>query len=88
MKFFEGVILDNSISYVQDKNNNEWTFNYYATNARYRLIYLHEEWPDVVPKWKSKKRPAVERWEYAQEIFSRSVEGFEKHMAKEHPKKT
>lgn len=57
MKFFEGVILDNSISYVQDKNNNEWTFNYYASNARFRLIALHEDWPTVVPNGNQKSVP-------------------------------
>jgi hypothetical protein len=78
----ESVVLDNMISYPQDKRNNEWTFNYYLESARFRLKYLADEWPKVVPKWQYKRWKPMDRWEYAQGFLDKAVRKFEKHLAK------
>ena len=82
MDFLEAVILDNAISYLQDKKTNEWTFNYYVGNARLRLIKLSNDWHKlgVVPEWESKTRPPKSRWVYAHEFLCEAIEGFEQRM--------
>lgn len=80
MDFLEAVILDNAISYPQDKKNNEWTFNYYFWNARDRLIWLNGEWPRLVPRWIHKARSPKARWVYAHEMLCQAVENFESRM--------
>jgi len=76
--FLERLIEDNSISYPQDKNSNEWTFNYYTRNARSSLQVLSEYWPTEVPRYVGKTRNATERWDYCQHLLDDAVAGFEK----------
>lgn len=76
--FLERVIEDNAISYTQDRNSKDWTFNYYTGSARAWLLTLHENWQDQVPKFESARdRTPTERWEYCQELLEHAVEGFE-----------
>jgi hypothetical protein len=81
MLFLANVIEDNSISYVQDKRNNEWTFNYYVDNARLRLTELRNNWKKVVPEWEVEPRTPTERWDYAQTLLSTTVENMDQHFA-------
>ncbi len=76
--FLELLIEDNAISYPQDKKSREWTFNYYTRNARSSLEILHKFWPDAVPAYDGKKRNAIVRWEYCQQLLNEAVTGFEK----------
>jgi hypothetical protein len=79
--FLESVILDNAISYMQDKKNNEWTFNYYVTNARYRLVDMHERHSTIVPEWIYKNRKPKPRWVYAHSQLCESINAFQAHLA-------
>jgi len=74
--FFIKIIEDNAISYVQDKNSPEWTFNYYTKNARSSLTLLNKYW-DEDPGYKEMTRPARERWNYCQELLD-TIINFEK----------
>ncbi|MEK0450672.1 MAG: hypothetical protein RL088_2940 [Verrucomicrobiota bacterium] len=76
VEFLEKVIEDNSISYVQDKKCNEWTFNYYTRNARSALETLHRYWPEIAPKYEGKKRNPTQRWDYCQELLDKVVLNF------------
>lgn len=86
MNFLESVIADNAVSYVTDKKNNEWTFNYYVESARSRLEYLHGKWPAVASEWVVMNRKPKPRWEYAQELLEIAVENFDGHFRKRMPK--
>lgn len=77
VEFLEKIIEDNAISYLQDRKNNEWTFNYYTRNARSALETLHEYWPQV-PPYVGKKRTPVERWDYCQNLLDQAVVAFKK----------
>lgn len=79
--FLEKVIEDNAISYPQDKNSREWTFNYYTRNARASLQQLAEHWDGVAQPYMGKKRKPDERWDYCQELLDKNVENFEKLLA-------
>src|SRR5688572_22223911 len=61
-KFLRTMIHDNAISYAHDRDNNEWSFNYYVHNARYRLEDLHDNWTSISPKYVRKNRNAIDRW--------------------------
>jgi hypothetical protein len=74
--FLQQIIEDNAISYLQDKNSREWTFNYYTRNARSSLQILHEYWPNEVPPYEPRKRNAAERWEYCQLLLDKAVSSF------------
>lgn len=78
IEFLEKIIEDNAISYAQDKQCKEWTFNYYTKNARAALIALNENWPVEVPKYVNSNRKPVERWDYCQNLLDSAVEGFER----------
>src|SRR5258708_6686311 len=74
--FLERVIEDNSISYPQDKNSREWTFNYYTRNARSSLQELAKFW-EISPAYEGKKRNPEERWDYCQSLLDQNVKRFE-----------
>lgn len=69
------MLVDNAIAYAQDKASREWTFNYYVSNANYRLKTLAKEWPDIFPE--KKGSTPKERWSYNQSAFEKAVEHFE-----------
>jgi hypothetical protein len=77
MDFLEKIIEDNTISYIQDRKCNEWTFNYYTRNARTALETLHKNWPKHVPKYTGQTRTPTERWRYCQELLDEAVKQFE-----------
>ncbi len=77
MAFLEKIIEDNAISYPQDRKCNEWTFNYYTTNARAALEMLNKHWPDQVPVYKGRRLTPTERWRYCQGLLDEAVERFE-----------
>jgi hypothetical protein len=78
--FLIRVIEDNAISYVQDKNSREWTFNYYTKNARSSLTLMSNYWSEV-PNYDGKKRSPRERWDYCQELLDTAITNFEAKMA-------
>jgi hypothetical protein len=75
--FLEKIIEDNAISYVQDRQCNEWTFNYYTRNARTALETLNKSWPEQVRVWARQTRAPTERWRYCQALLDGAVEQFE-----------
>lgn len=79
-EFLQRVIDENAISFANDKNSREWTFNYYTRNARSALQILHDYWPIEVPEYVGKKRNAAARWEYCQELLDQAVAGFEQRL--------
>jgi len=74
--FLAKLIEDNAISYVQDKNSKEWTFNYYTKNARSSLTLLNKYWNEV-PSYEGKTRAARERWDYCQSLLDVAINNFE-----------
>jgi hypothetical protein len=45
--FLGKMILDNAITYPQDRAAREWTFNYYTGNAKEGLLTLAKRWGTV-----------------------------------------
>lgn len=78
--FLIRIIEDNAISYVQDKNSREWTFNYYTKSARSSLTLMSNYWSEV-PKYDGKKRSPRERWDYCQELLDVAITNFEGRIA-------
>jgi hypothetical protein len=78
--FLAEMIQNNAIAYGSERTAKDWTFNYYAANARYRLDALKEKWSDFdMPRLlppKGQQNPK-NRWEYLQEAFCQSVNHFE-----------
>lgn len=66
------MLMDNAITYAQDRDSREWTFNYYLDNARYRL---EEDWPeiDIV---KPERRTTRNRWDALHNAFAEAVKLF------------
>jgi hypothetical protein len=75
--FLEKIIEDNAISYLNDRNCKEWTFNYYTRNARAALENLHKFWPDQLPAYEGGKQTPTERWRYCQKLLDTAVENFQ-----------
>lgn len=72
-QFLEGMIEDNAVNYLQDKNCKEWTFNYYTRNARAALETMHKSWPEKLPAYVDANRSPTERWEYCQNLLDEVV---------------
>jgi hypothetical protein len=81
--FLEKVIEDNAISYPQDKNSREWTFNYYTRNARSSLQELAKSWNGVAPSYEGGTRKPSERWDYCQALLDEAVTNFETLLAEQ-----
>jgi hypothetical protein len=86
--FLAELLETNNIAFVQDRNHRDWTFNYYASNARLRLAYLFtEHWKDTkdwgvqlqaVERARAKHDlDTQERWNLLQSAFSDAVAHFE-----------
>ena len=74
---FLGKIIDsNSISFATDKASNEWTFNYYAKNARLSLTLIADNW-DGFPRYDAIRKTPMERWDHSQDLFEQILDGFE-----------
>lgn len=74
--FLGQIIQNNTIGFTQDRNDREWTFNYYINNARHLLQTLPMNHRDLVPGWTVKKRTPTERWDYIQGMLSQTVARF------------
>ena len=79
--FLEKMIVDNAITYSQDRNSREWAFMYYIENARYRLERFEDNSrvkyffkQDLVPS--KELRNSRTRWDILQQAFSRAVDEF------------
>jgi hypothetical protein len=81
-KFLAEILQNNAIAYSQERNAKNWTFNYYAENARYRLKHFKDARPDaklgsLEPQI---KLTAKRRWEVLQEAFEKAVDFFEERL--------
>jgi hypothetical protein len=79
--FLRTLIEDNAITYAQDKNSREWTFNFYTRNARYALEHLNNLRSDLAPEYVLATRTAKERWTYCQELLDAAVTSFDNELA-------
>ncbi len=74
--FLEQIIQNNVIGFTQDRNDREWTFNYYVNNARHLLQTIPMKHRDLVPGWTVTKRTPTERWNYIQDMLRQTVAKF------------
>lgn len=91
IKFLAEMIQTNAIAFSSERSARNWTFNYYAVNARYRLEALGEYWPDldlkhILPPKKRRHIPK-DRWECLQEVFCAAVNHFEDQLIRSKNKK-
>ncbi len=80
-RFLAALISHNAIAYQQDRNSREWTFQYYLTNARERLLAIaaRRALPILdVNEVNLEASSAKEDWEIAQRALSRAVGRFAK----------
>ena len=85
-KLLSEMLQNNAIAYSQERSSKNWTFNYYASNARYRLEELAEKWPKsemglLIPPKPNGANPKV-RWEYLQAAFEKAVDYLERLLTK------
>lgn len=45
--FLAKMLIDNAITYPQDRSTRNWTFNYYMNNATNELLRLSKSWPKI-----------------------------------------
>jgi len=80
--FLAEMLQNNAIAYGTERTAKNWTFNYYAQNANYRLVGLKNRWekhfdmPPLRPP-KPRENNPKDRWECLQEAFCQSVNHFE-----------
>ena len=80
-EFLEKMLVDNAITYAQDRNSREWAFMYYIDNARYRLE-IFEQNTRVKYFFKQELVPSKQflnsrtRWDVLQQAFGRAVDEF------------
>jgi len=69
------MLLDNAITYPQDRAAREWTFNYYVGNAHYRFQVLtkHAGWTNLLHDKPKNQKPKA-RWEYYETKFEEAVD--------------
>ena len=73
------MLTDNAISFATDRKYNEWTFNHYIENAKYRLEKIaNGEYPPspfAPNRLKVKKGDdlGVRKWERYDELFDEAV---------------
>jgi hypothetical protein len=72
--------IDNAITYPQDRNAREWTFNYYTDNAKGGLLSLAKRWNSVGAVLGAKRKVAKgsttsqSRWNRYHDAFENAVE--------------
>src|SRR6201999_2284342 len=75
-KFLRKILVDNQISFVQDRLWRDWTFNYYVEDARARLELLDDDWDDLKlgQLYPAKgQRTSRKRWDLLQKAFAKAV---------------
>lgn len=78
--FLGKMIIDNAITYPQDRNAREWTFNYYTDNAKGGLLTLAKRWNSVGAVLAAKRKVPKEsttsqrRWNRYDDAFENAVE--------------
>ena len=83
VKFMSEMLENNAIAYTQERKTKDWTFNYYAANARYRLKDLKERWPNarfgpLIPS--HGEQDPKNRWEFLQRAYEKAVDHFERRL--------
>jgi hypothetical protein len=74
--FLGELIVPNAIAFVEGKKAKEWTFNYYAENARFRLeMYAQNYLDDVILGPLLAMNPKDE-WERLHDAFEKAVKHF------------
>jgi hypothetical protein len=90
-KLLGEMLENNAINYSHEKESKAFTFNYYADNARLRLVALTERWetanlgPLRPPEG---KRTGENRWTYLNNAFEKAVDHFEDILRADETKKT
>jgi len=85
--FLGAMLTDNAISFVTDRKYNEWTFNHYIENARFRLEKIADgEYPPApfAPKdiqVKAGKDLGTRKWERYDELFDKAVADLKARLA-------
>lgn len=81
--FLGKMLTDNAITYPQDRSAREWTFNYYANNAKSALYELSQKWKEVqlalLPRRLIKKgsTSSTRRWDRYQNAFNTALQNYE-----------
>ena len=76
--FLGALISNNSIGYPQDRSAREWTFDYYLSDARFRLQFLASRPPAIInpSDVEQEAGSAKEDWEIAQRALEKAIRGF------------
>lgn len=81
--FLGKMLIDNAITYPQDRSTRNWTFNYYMNTATSELLQLSKDWPDIAAvlndKLKAVKGTTIpqRRWNRTQRAFETAVESLD-----------
>lgn len=84
-QFLKKLLVDNQISFVQDRAWREWTVNYYNSDARLRLSAMQQNWPglalgQLLPP--SGQSTSKQRWAYLHRAFEKAVQHFATELRK------
>jgi hypothetical protein len=82
--FLAKMLTDNAITFAQDRSSRSWTFNYYATNARFWLEEVSRKWPQVGRALKPNGKPNTSRnrWDHLQNVYNLAVTLLEKETSR------
>ena len=82
--FLAKMLVDNAITYPQDRSTRNWTFNYYMNNATNELLILSKDWPDIAALLKKRPKAVAtapqRRWNKTQRAFEKAVDCLEKDL--------
>jgi hypothetical protein len=91
--FLAKMLVDNAITYPQDRGSREFTFDYYMNNATEALLrFAEQKWPQIdraidISRKNLKKKivtaatnSAEFRWETVQYAFEMAVDCLEQHL--------
>jgi hypothetical protein len=74
--FLGKMLVDNAITYPQDRSAREWTFNYYMNNAKDCLLHLSKKWEAIETVLSLEKR-VVKKTTTSQRRWDRHHKAFE-----------
>jgi len=85
--FLAKMLTDNSISFAQDRESREWTFNYYMEDAFFRLQELSKKWTPIakgglIPG----DRTAKNRWTRLEVAFEKALTTLEQKIKSKNKK--